>query len=198
SDPGERLVARALAAGARVEVVPGPVAAITALVGSGLSTDRFLFLGFPPRKEGARRELLASLRREPATLIFYEAPDRVLATLRDLAGALGEGRRAVVSRELTKLHEEHARGTLGELVERYATAPGRGEHTLVIAGAGPDERAEPAVDVEGAVRALLGEGLGPRDVAARLQVATGLPRRQLYQLALALAREGAAGGSSEP
>src|SRR5690606_35966300 len=78
SDPGERLVARALAAGARVEVVPGPVAAITALVGSGLSTDRFLFLGFPPRKEGARRELLASLRREPATLIFYAAPDRVL------------------------------------------------------------------------------------------------------------------------
>jgi 16S rRNA (cytidine1402-2'-O)-methyltransferase len=196
SDPGERLVARALEVGARVEAIPGPVAAIAGLVASGLPTGRFLFLGFPPRKEGARRELFAGLRREMATLVFYEAPDRVAATLADLAAALGADRRAVTARELTKVHEEYARGTLGELAARYAGAPGRGEHTLIVAGAGVEERAEPEVDLEGAVRALLAEGLGPRDVAARLQVATGRPRRQLYQLALALGREAAHGSGA--
>lgn len=188
SDPGERLVRRALAAGARVEAIPGPVAAVTALVASGLPAERFLFLGFPPRKQGARRELFGGLRSEVATLLFYEAPDRVAATLADLADALGPERRAAVARELTKVHEDIARGTLAELAARWAEAPARGEHTLVVAGA--DAAAPPAaVDVEAAVRALLAEGLGPRDVAARLVVTTGLSRRHLYQLALALARE---------
>jgi 16S rRNA (cytidine1402-2'-O)-methyltransferase len=189
SDPGERLVARAIEAGVRVEVVPGPVAAVAGLVASGLPTERFLFLGFPPRKDGARRELFAELQREPATLVFYEAPDRVAATLADLAAVLGRERRAAVARELTKIHEEMARGSLGELAARYAEKPGRGEHTLIVSGADPGERAAPPVDVEARVRELLAEGLGPKDVAARMQVATGLPRRQLYQLALALARE---------
>ena len=187
SDPGQRLVARAIEAGIKVEVVPGPVAAMTALVGSGLATDRFLFLGFPPRAEGERRALFASLRRERATLLFYEAPDRVKTTLGDLAAALGGERRAVVARELTKLHEEYARGSLDQLSAAELTL--RGEHTLVVEGASREEAAAQPVDVEAAVRALLAEGLGPKDIASRLAITTGLPRRKLYQLALSLAGE---------
>jgi 16S rRNA (cytidine1402-2'-O)-methyltransferase len=188
SDPGQRLVAAAIAAGARVEVIPGPSAAITALVLSGLPTDRFLFLGFPPRDEGPRRALFGGLRGERATLILYEAPGRVGATLADLAAALGEARNACLGRELTKVHEEAVRGTLGQLAERYAGAPPRGECTLVVAGASADEAEAAAhVDVEAEVRTLLEQGLGPKDVAARLVVSTGKPRRMLYQLALSLA-----------
>ncbi|HEY4241035.1 MAG TPA: 16S rRNA (cytidine(1402)-2'-O)-methyltransferase [Kofleriaceae bacterium] len=186
SDPGTRAVAAAIEAGVRVEVIPGPSAALAALVGSGLGTDRFTFVGFPPRESGARRELFGTLRHEIGTLIFYEAPDRVGATLADLADALGGVRRASLGRELTKLHEEHARGTLAELAARYAEVPPRGECTLVVAG-GTVEAA--VVDIEAELRRLLGEGLGPKDAAARLVVVTGKPRRQLYQLALSLQRE---------
>ena len=185
SDPGAYAIAVAIAAGARVEVVPGPSAALAALLGSGLPAERFLFLGFPPREPGARRAMLGTLRAEPATMILYEAPDRVGATLTDAADAFGADRRASLGRELTKLHEEHARGTLGELAARYAEAPPRGECTLVIAGGGG---AAEEVDVEAELRALLDAGLGPRDAAARLVVRTGKPRRVLYQLALALRR----------
>ncbi|HVK88116.1 MAG TPA: 16S rRNA (cytidine(1402)-2'-O)-methyltransferase [Kofleriaceae bacterium] len=111
SDPGTRAVAAAVAAGARVEVVPGPSASLAALVGSGLPTDRFTFLGFPPREAGARQALFGTLRGETATMIFYEAPDRVGATLADLAAAFGADRRASLARELTKLHEELVRGS---------------------------------------------------------------------------------------
>jgi 16S rRNA (cytidine1402-2'-O)-methyltransferase len=185
SDPGGRAVAAAIAAGARVEVVPGPSAALAALVGSGLPTDRFVFLGFPPRTAGARHELFGGLRGEPGTMIFYEAPDRVGATLADLAAAFGPERRACVSRELTKLHEEHVRDTLAALAARYAETPPRGECTLVVEGA---PAAPPVIDVEAELTRLLGEGLGPRDAAARLVIATGKPRRELYQLALSLQR----------
>jgi 16S rRNA (cytidine1402-2'-O)-methyltransferase len=185
SDPGARAVAAAVAANARVEVVPGPSASLAALVGSGLPSDRFTFLGFPPREAGARQSLFGTLRDERGTMIFYEAPDRVGVTLADLAAALGEHRRASLGRELTKLHEEHVRGTLGELARRYAEVPPRGECTLVVeGGAGPAE----VVDIEAELRRLLDQGLGPRDAAARLVVVTGKPRRQLYQLALSLAR----------
>lgn len=183
SDPGGRAVAAAIATGARVEVVPGPSAALAALVGSGLATDRFVFLGFPPREPGERQALFGTLRGEPGTMIFYEAPDRVGATLADLAAALGGDRRASLGRELTKVHEEHVRGTLGELAARYAETPPRGECTLVVAGA---PAAPAAIDVEAELRKLLAEGLGPRDAAARLVIVTGKPRRQLYQLALSL------------
>jgi 16S rRNA (cytidine1402-2'-O)-methyltransferase len=187
SDPGERAVAAAIGAGARVEVVPGPAACIAALVASGLPAERFLFLGFPPRETGARHQLFGGLRAEVATLIFYEAPDRVGVTCADLAAALGADRRACLSRELTKVHEEHVRASLGELAARYAETPPRGECTLVVAGAsGP---AAAAVDVEAELRRLLAAGLGPRDAAARLVIATGKPRRELYQLALAIQRE---------
>jgi 16S rRNA (cytidine1402-2'-O)-methyltransferase len=186
SDPGERAVAAAIAAGARVEVVPGPSAALAALLGSGLASARFVFVGFLPREAGARQAALGGLRGETATMVFYEAPDRVAATLADMALAFGDARRASLARELTKLHEEHVRGALGELAARYAGAPPRGECTLVVAGG---DGAVVAVDVEAELRALLAQGLGPRDAAARLVVTTGKPRRQLYQLALALSRD---------
>ncbi|RMH44524.1 MAG: 16S rRNA (cytidine(1402)-2'-O)-methyltransferase [Deltaproteobacteria bacterium] len=188
SDPGWRLVAAAREAGVRVEVVPGPVAAIAALVGSGLPTDRFMVVGFPPREPGPRRMLFGQLRSQRATLVLYEAPGRVAQTLADLADALGGARRAAVCRELTKLHEETVRGTLAELHDRYAAAPPRGECTLVVAGARDDEAAD-QVDIAAELRALLDAGLGPKDAAARLVVATGKPRRALYQLALSLQRE---------
>lgn len=190
SDPGARAVAAAVTSGAKVEVIPGPSASLAALVGSGLPSDRFLFLGFPPREQGARQELLGTLRGEIATMIFYEAPDRVGATLADLAAAFGPERRASLGRELTKLHEEHVRGTLAALAARFAETPPRGECTLVVEGGveGGD-----AIDIEAELARLLAEGLGPKDAAARLVVVTGKPRRQLYQLALSLERARAKG-----
>lgn len=186
SDPGARAIAATIAAGARVEVIPGPNAALAALVGSGLPADRFTFLGFPPREAGARQALFGTLRGEIATMIFYEAPDRVAITLGELAMAFGGDRRASVARELTKLYEEHARGTLGALAARYATAAPRGEVTIVVAGGS----AEPApLDIAAELKKLLAAGLGPRDAAARLVIATGKPRRHLYQLALSLRGE---------
>lgn len=188
SDPGERLVRAAIAAGVRVEVIPGAVAAITALVASGLPTGRFLFVGFPPREAGARRQLFGSLRQEAGTLVFYEAPDRVGASCADLRDAFGPERPAVLARELTKLYEELVRAPLGELAERYAAAAPRGECVLLVQGADA-EAAVGEQDIEAEMRALLAQGLGPKDAAARLVVTTGKPRRQLYQLALALKRE---------
>ncbi len=185
SDPGARAVAAAVTSGAKVEVIPGPSACLAALVGSGLPSDRFSFLGFPPREGGARQELFGTLRNELGTMIFYEAPDRVGATLVDLAAAFGDDRRASLGRELTKLHEEHVRGTLAELAAKYADVSPRGECTLVVEGGA---MIRPDVDVEAELRRLLAEGLGPRDAAARLVVVTGKPRRQLYQLALSLTR----------
>lgn len=191
SDPGERVVQAAIAAGVAVVPVPGPVAAIAALVASGLPAAQFRFVGFPPREAGARGELFGGLRADVATLVCYEAPDRVGATLATLAAAFGGGRRACVSREITKKYEEHVRGTLDELAARFAAAAPRGECTIVVAGAAAGEGGGAGVvDLEAEVRAMLAAGMGPKDVAQRLVVKTGRPRRELYQLALALAREG--------
>lgn len=183
SDPGERLVAAAVAAGVTVEVVPGPSAAVTALVGSGLPTSRFSFIGFPPRAEGARLELFGSLRRRDETLVFYEAPGRTGRTLSDLALALGGSRRACVARELTKIHEEYLRGTLAELAARFADEAPRGEVTLVVEGAAAEPEAE--LDLEAEVDARLAAGESAKEIAAALALKSGKPRRQIYQLALA-------------
>jgi 16S rRNA (cytidine1402-2'-O)-methyltransferase len=183
SDPGERAVRAAIAAELRVEVVPGPCAAIAALVASGLPSDRFTFIGFAPRESGARRELFGSLRSEAATLIFYESPERISDTVADLILTMGADRRASLSREITKLHEEHRRGTLTELAASLAAEPARGECTLVVQG---QRAVEPEIDIELELRSLLDAGLGPKDAAARLVLRTGKPRRHLYQLALSL------------
>jgi 16S rRNA (cytidine1402-2'-O)-methyltransferase len=185
SDPGYRVVLAALAAGARVEVIPGPSAAVTALVAAGLPTDRFLFLGFPPRTEARRRELFAGLRGLAATLVLYEAPARVAETLADLAAALGP-RPAAVARELTKVYEEVVRGPLPELAARYAAAPPRGEVTLVVGGAAADAPAGEPIDVAAELRTALAAGRPLREVAAELALRTGKPRRAIYQLGVSL------------
>jgi 16S rRNA (cytidine1402-2'-O)-methyltransferase len=185
SDPGERLVAAAITAGQRVEPVPGPSAPIAALVASGLPTTPFTFAGFLPRRAGERDALLASLRERPDTLVFFESPRRLAATLERLLELLGD-RQACVARELTKRHEELVRGTLGELAAHFAEAA-RGEITLVVAGAG-DAATEPLDEesVAERVRALIADGLPTRDIAARLAPETGWRRRDLYALAARL------------
>jgi 16S rRNA (cytidine1402-2'-O)-methyltransferase len=138
SDPGYRLVSAAAAEGMTVTVLPGPSAVTAALAVSGLPSDRFCFEGFPPRRAGDRARRFAELAAEPRTLVFFESPRRIAATLAELAGAFGEGRRAVVCRELTKTHEEIRRGTLGELAE-WAASGLLGELTVVVAGMGRRE-----------------------------------------------------------
>ncbi len=189
SDPGAHLVAAAIAAGIGVVPVPGPSAAITALIASGLPTDSFHFVGFAVREGGPRLQALAKLRTIEATLVFYEAGNRTAATLSDLAGVLGAERRAVVARELTKVHEELVRGTLGELAQRFAEAAPRGEVTIVVEGAPAEVATEAPIDVEGEVKRRLAGGESPKEIAAALALQTGKPRRQIYQLAVALKRD---------
>jgi len=184
SDPGFRIVAAAIEIGARVVPIPGPSAVLAALVGAGLPTDRFLFLGFPPRKSGARRRLFESVRTLPATLVCYESPLRTAATLADMAEVLGAGRRACVARELTKPHEEFVRDTLGALAARYREARPLGEVTLVVAGADSDAPAEELDDDEIVARgrALIADGQSPGDAARAIATLTGRPRRDIYNL----------------
>jgi 16S rRNA (cytidine1402-2'-O)-methyltransferase len=180
SDPGQQLVAAAWEAGARVVPLPGPCAAVAALVASGLPTDRFFVQGFLPRKGGGRAEALELLRRLPATLVVYEAGNRTGATLRDLAEALGD-RPAAVARELTKVHEEIARGTLLELARRFA-AGARGEVTLVVAGAGEGRAEEEtaAEPVEDELRRRMAAGEAPSAIAREVARERGLKRAEVY------------------
>lgn len=187
SDPGARLVTAAVAAGVRVVPVPGASAALAALVASGLPTDEFHFAGFPPRENGPRLEAFARLRSLEATLVFYEAANRTAATLHDLAAVLGD-RRACVARELTKVHEELRRGSLRELLAALTETAPRGEVTIVVEGAPATATEAPAVDVEAEVRRRLAAGESPKEIAAAVALQTGKPRRQIYQLAVALKR----------
>jgi len=183
SDPGQRLVEAAWEAGARVVPLPGPSAALAALSASGLPGDRFLVAGFLPRRGGSRAEALAWLAGLPVTLVIFEAGNRVADTLSDLAAALGD-RRAALARELTKLHEEIARGRLSALAERFAGGA-RGEVTLVIEGA--DEAALAATaeaatpePLEDELRRRLAAGEPPTAIARAVAQARGLPRREVY------------------
>ncbi len=188
SDPGFRVVAAAIAAGAPVVPIPGPSAVLAALVAAGLPTDRFVFLGFPPRKSGARRRLFQGVRALPFTLVLYESPMRAGATLDDLAAVLGGDRRACVARELTKPYEELVRDTLAALAERYRETRPLGEVTLVVAGAPDGATAEePLDDEELTARAaeLLAKGVTARDTTDQLAALTGRPRREVYRLVVA-------------
>ncbi|GAA2089820.1 16S rRNA (cytidine(1402)-2'-O)-methyltransferase [Pseudolysinimonas kribbensis] len=180
SDPGYRLVEAAVALGVRVTVLPGPSAVLAALAVSGLPTDRFAFEGFLPRT--GRRAHLASLAAERRTLVFFESPHRIAAALADVAAEFGDGRRVVVCRELTKLHEEVRRGTAAELAV-WASQGVRGEIVLVVAGA-PDRAADPAQAVA-RVLELVAAGARLKDASAEVAAETGLPRRELYDAALA-------------
>ena len=176
SDPGERLVRAAIAAGFEIVPIPGPSAVTSALVVSGFAAQPFAFFGFLPRKGRARREALQALGRFGGTVVLYEAPGRVVQTLSDLHAELG-ARRVAVCRELTKLHEQIVRGVLGGLEIREL----RGEFTLVIEG--PDAGAqaeEPALDPDARAAELLATGLSARDAARILASELGLSRRDAY------------------
>ncbi len=185
SDPGYKLVSEALAAGLAVTAAPGASAALAALCVAGLPTDRFFFEGFLPPKSAARRERINALARIPGTLVFYEAPSRLAETLADLVIELGS-RPAAVARELTKLHEEVRRGPLAALAAHYGAAgEPRGEIVILVGAAGAAEAvSEEALAEE--LRAALG-ALSVKDAAAAVAARHGLPRRQVYALALALA-----------
>jgi 16S rRNA (cytidine1402-2'-O)-methyltransferase len=197
SDPGGRLVDAVIAAGHSVDAVPGPSAVLAALVVSGLPTAGFTFLGFLPRRAGERGRVLARLRQAPETLVIFESPRRLAATLRGLAEALGP-RRACVARELTKLHAEFVRAPLAALAERFSEGA-RGEVVIVVEGARegaaalatgdgrPADADSNALDAE--IRARLDAGLRAREIAAALAPAAGLPRREVYARALALAQQ---------
>ena len=178
SDPGVALVAAAWEAGARVVPIPGPSAALAALSASGLPADQFFFAGFLPRKGGARTERLAFLGGLPATLVLYEAGNRTAATLADLAEAFGD-RLAVVGRELTKLHEELARGRLSALAARFAGEV-RGEVTIVVAGG--DGAAAPLVEepLEVELGRRLAAGEAPSVTAREVARTRGLKRAEVY------------------
>jgi 16S rRNA (cytidine1402-2'-O)-methyltransferase len=191
SDPGQELVRAALDTGHTVSPVPGPSAALAALVVSGLPTDRFTFVGFLPRRAADRRAELAGLRALPHTLIFYEAPHRLLDSLQDMRAELGD-RQAALARELTKVHEEVRRGTLSDLWAQAEQAGPRGEYTIVVAGASPGEGhedARPASDAHERLRELLRSGHGTREASDIIAEAYGMRRREAYRLALEVAGE---------
>lgn len=182
SDPGERLVDAAVDAGYRVEVVPGASAAISALVISGLPTGRFVFEGFLPRKGSGRTERLAALVGERRTMVLYEAPHRLERTLADLAEVLGDDRRVVLARELTKLHEEVWRGTLRGAIDRSASSEVRGEHVVVVAGA-PEAREATDDELLAALRRARDAGQSTRDAVVAVAEAFDVPKRRAYELA---------------
>jgi 16S rRNA (cytidine1402-2'-O)-methyltransferase len=183
NDPGYKLVRAATEAGIAVTVIPGPSAPIAALVLSGLPSDRFLFAGFLPVKDGARRATLQELKAVPATLLFFETGPRLADSLGACADVLGD-RPAAVARELTKLHEEVRRDRLGALAQHYQEhGPPKGEIVLVV---GPPLPEEAAYDVDQALATAL-QSMAVKDAAAAVATASGRPRREIYARALALA-----------
>ncbi|MCU9849207.1 16S rRNA (cytidine(1402)-2'-O)-methyltransferase [Defluviimonas sp. WL0024] len=183
ADPGYQLGRAAIAAGHLVIAAPGPSAALAALTVSGLPSDRFMFAGFPPSGAGQRRQWLAELAAVPATLILYESPKRIRELLADLAVSFGAERQAAVCRELTKRFEEVTRGSLAELAAAFADRSVKGEIAVVIDRA--RARAADPAEIERALREAL-ECHSTKDAAAVVAETLGLPRRQVYQIALKL------------
>ena len=186
SDPGEEMVALCAAAGVPVVPIPGPCALVTALAASGQPTGRFPFEGFLAMNKKNRRAHLESLRGEERTMIFYEAPHKLVATLRDLADTFGREREISLCRELTKLHEEIRRTTLGEAADWYGEETPRGEFVLVVRGAQPEEEGECTLEdgLTLAERLREEEGLSLRDAVRQAAKELGLSRNELYRLAV--------------
>jgi len=185
SDPGYQLVRDAAAAGVRVIPIPGPSAAITALAASGLTTNRFTFEGFLPNRQGKRRERLAHLKDEDDVLIFYESPNRLAASLADMAEILGD-REAVVARELTKIYEEFVRGPLSRVAEKFGEGKVRGEVVILVAPAAEQEEID-GPSVSSILQGLLASGdISLKDAVKRVALETGLPRGEVYDEALRL------------
>lgn len=180
SDPGYRLLAACVEAGIRVEPIPGPSAALAALVASGLPTDRVVFEGFLPRKGVNRRRRLEELADESRTIVLFVSPHRAAADVADLASVLGADRPAALARELTKRHEEVVHGGLGDLAQRARDGL-RGEVTLVIAGAVRSERTPSTEQLVDEVRTLVDDGSSKRDAIAQVAARSGVPKRHVYQ-----------------
>jgi len=185
SDPGEFLVSKAIEAGVTVEVVPGPSAVLHALVVSGLTTSRFVFEGFLPRKGSGRALRLRELSQEHRTAVLFEAPHRLEKTLNDLADACGGERRIVLARELTKLHEEIWRGSVSGAIDRCAEVDPRGEYVLVLEGAPPAAEATEE-EIREAVELALSRGLSKKDAAAEVAELFAVARNRVYEIAIAL------------
>lgn len=182
SDPGYRLVAAAIAAGIAVVPVPGPSAATAALAAAGLETDAFRFCGFLPPKAGQRRKALEALKPETCTLIFYEAPHRILDALQDVTAVMG-ARPIAVARELTKLHEEFLRGTAEEVRAQLAGRPSvRGEFTLLIGKAPTGEQHSETTSIEGAVGLLESQGISRMEAIKRVAKQRHMAKREVYRL----------------
>ena len=187
SDPGEDLVKQCAAAGITVCAIPGPCAVITALSISGQCTGRFCFEGFLSTAKKSRREHLESLADEHRTMVFYEAPHKLLATLKDMAAVFGHDRPISLCRELTKLHEEVIRTTLGEAAEKYANEPSKGEFVLVIAGAPEEPKVQNTPeDAAARVAALVAAGLSRKDAIKQVAKELDLPKNVVYNAALSL------------
>ncbi|HEY8428734.1 MAG TPA: 16S rRNA (cytidine(1402)-2'-O)-methyltransferase [Sandaracinaceae bacterium] len=194
SDPGARLVAAAAERGVAVEPIPGPSAVLAALSAAGLHVHAFRFVGFLPRSGKKRARALEAIARAGEATVLFEAPTRLPSTLRDLAAAAGGDRRAAVCRELTKVHEEVARGSLAELCARYAEPP-RGEVTIVVEGAPEEEGELEGADPEELARALLARGLRTKEAARRFAELSGTTMREAYAVVLAVAGRGERRGS---
>ena len=187
SDPGEDLVRLCAEHGVTVTAIPGPCAVITALSISGLPTGRFCFEGFLSTAKKSRKEHLASLEGETRTMIFYEAPHKLVSTLEDLAEAFGSDRKISLCRELTKLHEEVVRTTLGEAIGKYTENAPKGEFVLVVDGAAPAEKEVPTAEDAGEmVKRLMGEGLSRKDAIKQTAKALDLPKNVVYDAALSI------------
>lgn len=186
SDPGEDLVKLCHDRGLALEVVPGPSAAIAALAASGLATGRFAFEGFLSVKNSSRRAHLEEVRRDTRTLIFYEAPHKLRATLADMAGAFGGERPITLARELTKLHEEVVRTTLAGAMHMYAEREPKGEFVLVVAGAPPAEEGQNSMTLEQAAKLALhlsDDGASLSDASKQAAAASGFKKGDIYRLA---------------
>jgi 16S rRNA (cytidine1402-2'-O)-methyltransferase len=188
SDPGELVVAEAVRAGIRVTAAPGASALVMALTTSGLPTRRFAFEGFLPRSGAQRSERIAAVRDERRTTVIYEAPHRLQRTLDDLLAACGPQRRIVVTRELTKLHEEIVRGALGDVVAHLAESEPRGEYVIVI-DAAPEPTAATDDDIVRALREKISAGTSTKDAATEVAEQLGVSRRRAYELALDVKRD---------
>ncbi len=185
SDPGEELVKQCAQAGVTVCAIPGPCAVITALSISGQNTGRFCFEGFLSTAKKSRRDHLESLVQETRTMIFYEAPHKLLNTLEDMASVFGPDRSISLCRELTKLHEEVVRTTLGEAIEKYTQTPPKGEFVLVLAGAEPVvQEAASEADAAARVQQLMADGLSRKDAVKQTAKELNLPKNAVYDAAL--------------
>jgi len=181
SDPGYELVQRAFAAGHNISPIPGPSAPISALIASGLPSERFIFLGYLPRKMSERRQALSEAASLPFTLIFFETPHRLLVSLENLLAELGD-RQIVVGREITKLHEEFFRGSISSALSHFTSSPPRGEFTLVVAGISGGKKIWSEAQVKSAIKNAKSLGTPPAQIASQLASESDWPRRKIYQL----------------